>query len=112
LRFQHKTRETKQKSNVKKERKKGCEKNIPINDAMVTKKAVAVSLTSETRQRRGSKKKIDVLILLLLLRQTRGQSSRAGKLNACRSLHARKITRGMESGSVVTERSLARQLTN
>merc|ERR1712070_807379 len=74
---------------------------------MVTKKAVAVSLTSETRQRRGSKKKIDVLILLLLLRQTRGQSSRAGKLNACRSHHARKITRGMESGSVVTEWSLA-----
>lgn len=42
-----------------------------------------------------------------VVRQTHGHSSRAGKLNASRSLHARKITRRMESGSVISERSLA-----
>jgi hypothetical protein len=44
---------------------------------MVTKKAVAISLTSEKAKWRVSQKKIDVLILLLVLRQKRGQSKAA-----------------------------------
>jgi hypothetical protein len=77
---------------------------------IVTKKTVTISLTSEKRRQAQKQKKIEVLVLLLPVRQTRGHSSRAGKLDASRSLHARKITRRMESGSVVTERSLAWQL--
>jgi len=77
---------------------------------VVTKKVVTISLTSENRRKAQQQKKSRGADSSGFLRQAHGHSSRAGKLNASKSLHARKITRRMESGSVISERSLAGQL--